>query len=169
VLVFAQLLLLVLVLRLCYSSPAASLCLTQVPTVAIEKVFFKDNTSVMQEEVMAHRFGLVPLAVDPEMMDMRGDSDAHTTRDTLVFRLDVTANDVGVTNVLSGSLVWQPHGDQVRDSQRLCASPSLLRVRVCACACSCAKMPVVSAHPVREHRSLRGAHLPVSVPEPVAG
>jgi DNA-directed RNA polymerases I and III subunit RPAC1 len=33
----------------------------EVPTVAIEHVFFHNNTSVVQDEVLAHRLGLVPL------------------------------------------------------------------------------------------------------------
>ena len=85
---------------------------TQVPAVAIENVFFRDNTSVMQEEVFAHRLGLVPLNVDPESMDGKAEGDAATSSNTLVFKLDVAAADTGVTNVLSGALVWQPQGDQ---------------------------------------------------------
>lgn len=33
--------------------------------MAIEKVFIANNTSVVQDEVLAHRLGLVPLRVDP--------------------------------------------------------------------------------------------------------
>lgn len=40
----------------------------QVPTVAIEKVFVKNNTSVIQDEVLAHRLGLVPLLFDPRLL-----------------------------------------------------------------------------------------------------
>jgi DNA-directed RNA polymerase I and III subunit RPAC1 len=36
-----------------------------VPTVAIENVYVYNNTSIVQDEVLAHRLGLVPIKVDP--------------------------------------------------------------------------------------------------------
>jgi DNA-directed RNA polymerase I and III subunit RPAC1 len=38
----------------------------QVPTVAIETVTFFNNTSIMSDEMLAHRLGLVPLDISPE-------------------------------------------------------------------------------------------------------
>jgi DNA-directed RNA polymerase I and III subunit RPAC1 len=43
----------------------------QVPTVSIEQVYVFNNTSVMVDEVFAHRLGLVPLNVDPALVDMK--------------------------------------------------------------------------------------------------
>lgn len=39
--------------------------LAEVPTMAVEQVFIYNNTSVMQDEVLAHRLGLLPINVDP--------------------------------------------------------------------------------------------------------
>lgn len=39
----------------------------QVPTMAIEKVLIANNTSLIQDEVLAHRMGLIPLSVDPRL------------------------------------------------------------------------------------------------------
>jgi len=39
--------------------------LAEVPTMAIEKVWFSDNTSVIPDEMLAHRIGLLPIKVDP--------------------------------------------------------------------------------------------------------
>ena len=39
--------------------------LAEVPTMAVEEVFINNNTSVMQDEVLAHRLGLLPINVDP--------------------------------------------------------------------------------------------------------
>jgi len=39
--------------------------LAEVPTMAIEKVWFSDNTSVIPDEMLAHRMGLLPIKVDP--------------------------------------------------------------------------------------------------------
>lgn len=37
--------------------------------MAIESVYMYDNTSVVQDEVLAHRLGLVPIRADPEEFD----------------------------------------------------------------------------------------------------
>ncbi|KAF2013322.1 DNA-directed RNA polymeras-like proteines I and III subunit RPAC1 [Aaosphaeria arxii CBS 175.79] len=36
--------------------------ISEIPTLAIEDVFIRQNTSIMQDEVLAHRLGLIPLA-----------------------------------------------------------------------------------------------------------
>ena len=43
----------------------------QVPTIAIEKVFIYNNTSIIQDEVLAHRLGLIPLKADPRLFEYR--------------------------------------------------------------------------------------------------
>lgn len=35
--------------------------LSEVPTMAIEKVYIYNNTSIIQDEILAHRIGLIPL------------------------------------------------------------------------------------------------------------
>ena len=37
----------------------------QVPTMAIEKVIIYQNTSIIQDEVLSHRLGLIPIRADP--------------------------------------------------------------------------------------------------------
>lgn len=37
--------------------------------MAIEKVLIANNTSVVQDEVLAHRLGLIPINVDPRLFD----------------------------------------------------------------------------------------------------
>lgn len=39
--------------------------------MAIEKVYMYNNTSIVQDEVLAHRLGLVPLKVDPRFFEFR--------------------------------------------------------------------------------------------------
>lgn len=43
----------------------------QVPTMAIEKVYIANNTSVIQDEVLAHRLGLLPIRADPRLFDYK--------------------------------------------------------------------------------------------------
>jgi DNA-directed RNA polymerase I and III subunit RPAC1 len=42
-----------------------------VPSIAFEDVYVWNNTGVIVDEVLAHRVGLVPLNVDPAMIDMK--------------------------------------------------------------------------------------------------
>lgn len=37
--------------------------------MAIEKVLIANNTSVIQDEVLAHRLGLIPITVDPRLFE----------------------------------------------------------------------------------------------------
>ena len=64
--------------------------IAEVPTVAIEHVYVWNNTSVIQDEVLAHRIGLVPLNVDPATFEWRknapGFEGTPNDRNTLVFR-----------------------------------------------------------------------------------
>jgi len=40
--------------------------------MAIDQVYIYNNTSVIQDEVLAHRLGLLPIKVDPRLFSYRG-------------------------------------------------------------------------------------------------
>lgn len=40
--------------------------------MAIERVLIANNTSVVQDEVLAHRLGLIPIQVDPRLFEFAG-------------------------------------------------------------------------------------------------
>ncbi|XP_063774858.1 DNA-directed RNA polymerases I and III subunit RPAC1 [Pseudophryne corroboree] len=64
--------------------------LAEVPTMAIEKVYVYKNTSIVQDEILAHRLGLIPIRADPRLFEYRSTEDAEGTEiDTLQFELDV--------------------------------------------------------------------------------
>lgn len=64
--------------------------LAEVPTMAIEKVFIFNNTSIIQDEVLAHRLGLIPIKADPRMFEYRQEGDeTGTGEDTIEFHLKV--------------------------------------------------------------------------------
>ena len=68
--------------------------IAEIPTVAIEKVFVYDNTSILHDEFLAHRLGLVPIKVDPRLVAWPepefGDPDKEPDeKTTIVFRLKV--------------------------------------------------------------------------------
>lgn len=43
--------------------------ISEVPSMAIEKVYMYNNTSIIQDEVLAHRLGQIPLRADPRKFD----------------------------------------------------------------------------------------------------
>jgi len=108
--------------------------ISEVPTVAIERVYSYQNTSIIQDEVLAHRLGLVPINIDPRKMKMLtfapdGQMEA-TDENTLVFQLAVTCRrnpDPTISrdetdptklyinsHVYSGHLEWKPEGTQYK-------------------------------------------------------
>lgn len=40
--------------------------------MAIERVFIKNNTSIIQDEVLSHRLGLIPICADPRLFEYPG-------------------------------------------------------------------------------------------------
>lgn len=81
--------------------------------MAIENVYIIDNTSVIQDEVLSHRLGLIPLAVDPSKLQYKTEEEG-STEDTLVYRLEVdcvyAADGKTAINqkVYSDQLIWSP-------------------------------------------------------------
>lgn len=111
------------------------LILTEVPTMAIDRVLIKENDGVVLDEILSHRLGLCPIAADPtafefitmaENIDFSNPSAKHVLR----FDLDVSIpNDPSVppvTNVFSSSLKWCPLPGQEGLDVKLVQSDILL-------------------------------------------
>ncbi|PZC80855.1 hypothetical protein B5X24_HaOG213842 [Helicoverpa armigera] len=103
------------------------LMLSEVPSMAIEKVMIRNNTSIIQDEVLAHRLGLIPLRADPRLFEYRPeDATDGTEFNTLEFTLKVKcslnksqpkdsyrAEDLYENHsVYSSHIKWQPIGNQ---------------------------------------------------------
>ncbi|XP_012231639.1 DNA-directed RNA polymerases I and III subunit RPAC1 [Linepithema humile] len=68
--------------------------LSEVPSMAIEQVYIVNNTSLLQDEVLAHRLGLIPLQADARLFeyppnDGKAD-DEVSDQDTLRYELKAT-------------------------------------------------------------------------------
>jgi len=80
---------------------------SEVPCMAIDEVVMLENSSVMQDEVIAHRLGLIPLKTDldsynlPEECECKSEFGCNLCRVTLT--LDVEAKE-GTRPVYSGEL-----------------------------------------------------------------
>jgi DNA-directed RNA polymerase I and III subunit RPAC1 len=72
-----------------FANALRRILLAEVPTVAIENVYMWNNTSIIHDEVLAHRLGLIPIDVDARLFDPIEEGDDSTDRNTLVFQLQV--------------------------------------------------------------------------------
>jgi DNA-directed RNA polymerase subunit D len=84
------------------------IALAQVPSMAIDEVVMIDNSSILQDEIIAHRLGLTPLKTDlegynlPKECKCQSEFGCNLCRVTLT--LDAEANE-GTRTVYSGELV----------------------------------------------------------------
>lgn len=101
--------------------------IAEVPTIAVENVYVWNNTSIVQDEVLAQRLGLIPLAIDPRKLEMKQSPDeVPTDLNTVVFSLvarctrnrDVKKGETDPAKiwsgieVLSSDLEYSPRGGQ---------------------------------------------------------
>lgn len=112
--------------------------IAEVPSVAAETVYVFNNTSVIQDEVLAHRIGLIPLNVNPDVLQWVDpavdEKERFNDSNTIVLSLDVSctknanapegATDPKVlyrnSNVYAKDLKFEPQGNQ---AQRLKDTP----------------------------------------------
>lgn len=104
--------------------------ISEVPSIAAETVYVFNNTSVIQDEVLAHRIGLIPLDVDPDVLVWLDPSVDEKERfndtNTIVMSLDISctrnpnapadSTDPNVLyrnlNVYARDLKFEPQGRQ---------------------------------------------------------
>lgn len=105
--------------------------IAEIPTMAIEKVEMWQNTSIIPDENLAHRLGLVPIYADPKLFENKIADKPYDENNSLRFKLHVICtkkdpkmptplniNDVSEeekifnhSNVYSSDLKWVPFGD----------------------------------------------------------
>lgn len=61
---------------------------SQVPTIAIEDVYVWNNTSIIADEVLSHRLGLVPLNIDPALLDTKEGMYYYSARSYLLLKAE---------------------------------------------------------------------------------
>ena len=62
-----------------YVNALRRLAISEVPTLAIDDVVILENSSVMHDEAVAHRLGLIPLRTDPGRFVMPSECDCKST------------------------------------------------------------------------------------------
>ena len=63
-----------------------------------DSVYIWNNTSIIQDEVLSHRLGLIPLAIDPRKLSFKMDDEAND-QNTVVFNLKAECKKRGASTV----------------------------------------------------------------------
>ena len=82
--------------------------LAEVPSMAIDEVVMIENSSILQDEMIAHRLGLVPLKTDLDSYNLPEDCECKSEFGCGQCRVTLTLNaesDEGTRTVYSGELV----------------------------------------------------------------
>src|SRR5713226_4218164 len=91
-----------------YANAVRRFCISEVPSMAIDDIVILENSSVLYDEILSHRLGMIPLRTDleryvlPEKCDCGSPLGCQKCRVLLV--LDASAKDKPRT-VVSGDLV----------------------------------------------------------------
>jgi DNA-directed RNA polymerase subunit D len=80
-----------------YVNSLRRLAISEVPTLSIDDVVILENSSVMHDEAIAHRLGLIPLRTDPGRFVMPSECDCKSTlgcsKCRVLLVLDAEANE----------------------------------------------------------------------------
>jgi DNA-directed RNA polymerase subunit D len=91
-----------------YVNSLRRLAISEVPTLAVDDVVILENSSVMHDEAVAHRLGLIPLRTDPGRFVMPHECDCKSTlgcsKCRVLLVLDAEANEKTKV-VTSGEMV----------------------------------------------------------------
>ena len=91
-----------------YVNSLRRLAISEVPTLAIDDVVILENSSVMHDEAVAHRLGLIPLRTEPGRFVLPHECDCKSTlgcsKCRVLLVLDSEANEKTLV-VTSGELV----------------------------------------------------------------
>ncbi|PRQ35101.1 putative DNA-directed RNA polymerase [Rosa chinensis] len=138
--------------------------IAEVPTMAIERVLIANNTSVIQDEVLSHRLGLIPIKADPRLFEFT-ENNAANEKNTIVFGLKVRCEKQGKRKgpkregqeqdgqtritVKSKDLVWLPNGSNFAlESEGSSSNSSSKPKTYTSFTCSQDSLPEFSSNPV---------------------
>lgn len=91
--------------------------ISEVPTMAIDKVIITQNTSVIPDEVLAHRLGLIPIFADANDFEDKNPSDEYNENNSIKFIMKVKCykdkdGKIYNENIYSRDLVYVNQGKQ---------------------------------------------------------
>ena len=74
--------------------------IAEIPTMAIETVIINQNTSIIPDEVLAHRLGLIPILADADDFEEKKENEDFNEKNCIKFTLNVKCekNKNGIIN-----------------------------------------------------------------------
>jgi DNA-directed RNA polymerase subunit D len=93
-----------------FANAIRRIALSEVPSMTIDDIFFYENTSILNDEYIAHRLGSIPLTTDldsyvlPEECSCKSEMGCNKCR--AMFTLDAESNGANVT-IYSGDLNFE--------------------------------------------------------------
>lgn len=124
--------------------------IAELPTMAIEKVLMANNTSIVQDEVLAHRLGLIPISVDPRHFEYISENGQPNEKNTIVFKLHVKCQRGSPRiTVKSDELKWLPNGSElIKESRNATSDSSSKPDTYTYFACSQDTLPEFAKNPI---------------------
>ncbi|KAK9059220.1 hypothetical protein SSX86_021839 [Deinandra increscens subsp. villosa] len=124
--------------------------ISEVPTMAIEKVLVANSSSVVQDEVLAHRLGLIPIKVDPRLFDYMSENDVPNEKNTVVFKLHFKCERKSGERrtVYSHDLEWLPFGSEYVLSPEKSSDPTSKPKTYTSFTSSQVSLPEFSNNPI---------------------
>ncbi|KAK9269768.1 hypothetical protein L1049_001546 [Liquidambar formosana] len=125
--------------------------IAELPTMAIEKVLIANNTSVVQDEVLAHRLGLIPIKVDPRLFAYMSENDTPNEKNTIVFKLHVRCERGSPRiTVKSDELKWLPNGSEFSLATENSTANSTSKPKTyTSFSCSQDSLPIFTDNPIQ--------------------
>jgi DNA-directed RNA polymerase I and III subunit RPAC1 len=98
-------------LDLPFANSIRRMLLGDVETLCIDKVFFYENSSIMNDEMIAHRLGLIPISIDSSFLKYLS-SQNEQMKHKIFFELKTLHPRFSSkkTSVYSNLLTWKPYG-----------------------------------------------------------
>merc|ERR1712187_230881 len=122
--------------------------IAEVPTVAISQVTMYQNTSVIHDENLSHRLGLVPIKFDPDLLAWKSSSHSFAPNNSIMFTLHVECKGPEGLSVYSKHLEWKPlspeQAEQFKDNPPKPVADDILIAKLrpgqeIECECYCEK------------------------------
>lgn len=96
--------------------------ISEIPTMAIEIVNVYQNTSIIPDEVLSHRLGLIPILANANDFEYKKEKEEFNENNSLYFKIHVKCEKKKVGDkeeiineeVFSSKIIWNPIGDQAK-------------------------------------------------------
>ncbi|GAW81195.1 DNA-directed RNA polymerase I [Plasmodium gonderi] len=91
--------------------------LSEVPTIAVEKVNIFQNTGIIADEILCHRLGLIPFKFDADLINYKDECEKYNHLNCFCFKLHVKftkklGSNEKYRSIYSRDLKWCPINEQ---------------------------------------------------------